>query len=58
MQQKSATRPSLSTRTADFKPRELPLSDSQESYRAPAVPKSGTAQKIREALRRWFEQEL
>ncbi len=58
MQQKSAARPSLSTRTADFKPCELPLADAEEAHGAPPTPRSGTAQKIREALRRWFDQEL
>ncbi len=58
MQHKMAVRPSVSTRTADFKPSELPLSEAQETHRIPPTPRSGTAQKIREALRRWFEQEL
>ena len=58
MQPKSVARPSVSTRTADFKPRELPLADAHEAQTAPPTPKSGAAEKIREALRRWFDQEL
>jgi hypothetical protein len=58
MHQKSAARPSVSTRTADFKPRELPLSDTDEARAAPPTPRSGAAQRIREALRRWFNEEL
>ncbi len=58
MPQKSAARPSVSTRTADFKPRELPLSEADEAHAAPPAPRSGAAQRIREALRRWFNEEL
>lgn len=59
MQQKSAVRPSVSTRTADFKPRELPLSQGDEAHATPPAPAgTGPAQKIREALRRWFNEEL
>ncbi len=58
MRQKIEVRPSLSTRTADFCPCELPLSESQPPRDPPPTPRSGAAQRIREALRRWFEQEL
>jgi hypothetical protein len=61
MQHKLATRPSVSTRTTDFAPSELPLSDVRASSDQSAprpVPKQDAATRIREALRRWFDREL
>ena len=52
-------RPSVSMRTAEFTPRELPLSDQQSSLPSPApLAINPVSRRIREALRRWFEEEL
>ncbi|HYS82058.1 MAG TPA: hypothetical protein VEM76_15210 [Anaeromyxobacteraceae bacterium] len=54
-------RPSVSTRTAEFTPRELPLLEHQPQPHQPGpVPftVNPTSRRIREALRRWFDEEL
>ena len=54
-------RPSVSMRTAEFTPRELPLSEHQHHPHQPGpVPftVNPTSRRIREALRRWFDEEL
>ena len=51
-------RPSVSTRTAEFTPRELPLHDHSEVPRSKPQVLNPTSRRIREALRRWFEEEL
>ena len=58
MQQKSLAKPSVSTRTAEFTPSELPLQESTEPPGPATAPKGGAGQRVREALRRWFEQEM
>ncbi len=58
MNPKPVPRPSVSTRTEDFTPRELPLSDATPQPRPPSPVRSRAGQRIREVLRRWFEQEL
>lgn len=50
--------PSLSTRTAEFAPRELPLHDRPELPRPTPHVLNPASRRIREALRRWFEEEL
>ncbi len=58
--------PSVSSRTATFTPRELPLLREQDWQTPPANsaqrvvlrPPRPAASRIREALRRWFEEEL
>ena len=49
--------PSLSTRTEEFSPRELPL-PAPTSPPPPAVPDRRPADRIKEALLRWLEEEL
>jgi hypothetical protein len=49
--------PSLSTRTEEFSPRELPLPAPSAPTPA-AVPDRRPADRIREALLRWLEEEL
>jgi len=52
-------RPSVSMKTAEFTPRELPLHEHQPHQPGP-VPftVNPTSRRIREALRRWFDEEL
>jgi hypothetical protein len=51
--------PSLSTRTEAFTPRELPLTPTPEPVRrAPVLRHVDRAERIRDALRRWLEEEL
>jgi len=52
-------RPSVSTRTAEFTPRELPLLE--DAHREPSplpYTLNPASRRIRQALRRWFEEEL
>ncbi len=49
---------SVSTRTAEFTPRELPLQDHPELPRPTPQILNPSSRRIREALRRWFEEEL
>lgn len=52
------SRPSVSTRTREFTPRELPLvevADHPSPVHRAVNPRS---ERIRDALRRWFEEEL
>ncbi len=58
MSQPARQRPSVSTRTAEFTPRELPLTHTPRTPRPPQLPSKHRPSKIREALRRWFEQEM
>ena len=58
MPQPARQRPSVSTRTAEFTPRELPLTHQPRTPRPPQLPSRNPPSKIREALRRWFDQEL
>jgi len=51
-------RPSVSTRTAEFDPRELPLSDPAELQKPVPRAVNLASRRIRDALRRWFEEEL
>ena len=56
---RKSERPSVSMRTAEFTPRELPLSDQQTNQPRPApFTVNPVSRRIREALRRWFEEEL
>jgi hypothetical protein len=57
MQQHARQRPSVSTRTAEFTPRELPLKFSSQRP-TPLPMRKSRSSRIREALRRWFEQEM
>jgi hypothetical protein len=50
--------PSLSTRTAEFSPRELPLPAPSAPPPAALPVHRAAAEKIREALLRWLEEEL
>jgi hypothetical protein len=58
MQRELGATPSVSTRTADFTPCELPLAEWPEVPRPPPRPRSHAPERIREAVRRWFEGEL
>lgn len=49
--------PSLSTRTEEFAPRELPL-PAPSTPPAAAIPERRPADKIKDALLRWLEEEL
>jgi len=51
-------RPSVSTRTREFTPRELSLVEILEPPRPPHTAVNRKSERIREALRRWFEEEL
>jgi hypothetical protein len=51
-------RPSVSTRTEEFAPRDLPLHDHPELPRPSPHVLNPASRRIREALRRWFEEEL
>lgn len=50
--------PSVSTRTAEFNPRELPLLAPRGERRPAPVSVNSAAVRIREALRRFFEEEM
>ena len=50
--------PSMSTRTEEFTPRELPLRASAEAPPFAAAPDRRPADRIKEALLRWLEEEL
>ena len=51
--------PSLSTRTEEFSPRELPLRvPSEPAIRPPPHRERPPADRIKEALLRWLEEEL
>ncbi len=49
--------PSISTRTQEFTPRELPLAKPSEPP-APAIAERRPADRIKDALLRWLEEEL
>lgn len=49
---------SVSTRTAEFTPRELPLQEQPDLPRPTPEVLNPASRRIREALRRWFEEEL
>ena len=51
-------RPSVSTRTEEFTPRELPLQDHIDLPHPTPHVLNPVSRRIREALRRWFEEEL
>jgi hypothetical protein len=51
--------PSVSTRTSHFAPRELEFVVGEEDRPRPApAPRRETGERIRDALKRWFEEEL
>ena len=51
--------PSLSTRTEEFSPRELPLRELPAPARpAAALPERRPADRIKDALLRWLEEEM
>ena len=52
------TLPSCSTRTEEFAPRELPLKPVEDPPRAAPRPQNRTADRIKDALLRWLEEEL
>ena len=54
---RSKPQPSLSTRTEEFSPRELPLPAPSAPPTA-AVPDRRPADRIKEALLRWLEEEM
>lgn len=49
---------SISTRTEEFTPRELPLKAPDTPPREMRPPPPGPAERIRERLRRWLEEEM
>ncbi len=49
---------SVSTRTREFTPRELPLRITPEAPRPNPVPERRTPDRIKDALLRWLEEEL
>lgn len=49
---------SVSTRTAEFTPRELPLQEHPDQPCPTPQVLNPATRRIREALRRWFEEEL
>ena len=49
---------SITTRTAEFTPRELPLRVTPEEPAPTPVPERRPADRIKEALLRWLEEEL
>lgn len=57
MHQHARQRPSVSTRTEEFTPRELPLKQSSQRPTPPPLRKERSS-RLREAVRRWFEQEM
>jgi hypothetical protein len=51
--------PSLSTRTEEFAPRELPLKPADAPPTRPVpIPRNRTADRIKDALLRWLEEEM
>jgi len=50
--------PSISTRTEEFAPRELPLRAPQDPPRSTVAIEPRAADKIKDALLRWLEEEL
>jgi hypothetical protein len=52
------TVPSLSTRTEEFAPRELPLELPKPPQRPVAFPENRAADRIKDALLRWLEEEM
>jgi hypothetical protein len=50
--------PSISTRTETFTPRELPLTVPETPRLPLRPPPPGPADRIRERLRRWLEEEM
>jgi hypothetical protein len=50
--------PSVSTRTREFTPQELPLRVNPEAPRARPAPERRPADRIKDALLRWLEEEL
>ena len=50
--------PSLSTRTEEFTPRELPLRDPPAPPRRAVLPERRPADRIKDALLRWLEEEM
>ncbi len=50
--------PSLSTRTEEFSPRELPLPALTDPPPSAAAPERRPADRIKEALLRWLEEEM
>lgn len=51
--------PSISTRTEEFTPRELPLREAREPLPPQAaLPERHPAERIKDALLRWLEEEL
>jgi hypothetical protein len=51
-------RPSVSTRTEEFTPRELPLAEVVPPDHPVPHAVARTSGRIREALRRWFDEDL
>jgi hypothetical protein len=51
-------RPSVSTRTEEFTPRELPLPEAAPPARPLPRGMTRRSERIRDALRRWFDEEL
>jgi len=54
----SSIEPSVSTRTTEFTPRELPLREHPDLPNPSPRVLNPASRRIREALRRWFEEEL
>ncbi|BDG06691.1 hypothetical protein [Anaeromyxobacter oryzae] len=52
------TVPSLSTRTEEFAPRELPLEAPKTPQLPLPRPENRTADRIKDALLRWLEEEM
>jgi hypothetical protein len=50
--------PSLSTRTEEFTPRELPLRQPSAPSPQAALPERRPADRIKDALLRWLEEEM
>jgi hypothetical protein len=50
--------PSLSTRTEEFTPRELPLPSPTEAPPRATIREQRPAERIKDALLRWLEEEL
>jgi hypothetical protein len=51
-------RPSVSTRTEEFTPCELPLAGAVPPSRPLPAATTRRSERIRDALRRWFDEEL
>jgi len=50
--------PSLSTRTEEFTPRDLPLRQPSRPPPPPLLPERRPTDRIRDALLRWLEEEM